>query len=389
MQFGATITGAEVACALGNDLDTCLAAIRRGESGLRPLAGFFGEHSGYSSLLGGWIPDRSIFAGRRYGLTSNAAVRISQAAVGRAGWTGPELRDAAVFVGSSRGNAGELFGVGRARRPIKLFRASNLMHSEIAAAVSIELSIRGPWQVFSNGCASGLDALGYAVQAVHSGFCDRALAVAIDLPLIPELLSAFQASGVLSRNNVNDPYHAETSGFLPAEAAVAVAVERGGSALGWARVGGYSATSDAFDSIGLPPDGAGLADCVKLTLARSSSGRVRAICPHATGTQNHARAELAALNKVFGGREEIDGVLLKPYTGHTLGASGLLDVALLAAMLRDGLLLPNRTGLSGGLPWLRLATGPQACGPDEEVLKLSVGMGGHNAAIILRGPAGR
>jgi hypothetical protein len=41
---------------------------------------------------------------------------------------------------------------------MRKLRASNSIHSEIAAAVSIELGVRGPWQLLSNGCSSGLDA---------------------------------------------------------------------------------------------------------------------------------------------------------------------------------------------------------------------------------------
>ena len=43
------------------------------------------------------------------------------------------------------------------------------MHSEMAAAISIELGIRGPYNVLSNGCSSGLDALGFGYMAVSSG----------------------------------------------------------------------------------------------------------------------------------------------------------------------------------------------------------------------------
>jgi 3-oxoacyl-[acyl-carrier-protein] synthase II len=375
------ITQAEVACALGNDLESCLTRLDRRQSGLKPLGEFFNAPSEFDSLLGGWIPDRSLLLGRRYGAASNLAVRVSQAVTRKAGWTTSDLRDAWVFVGSSRGNAGELLNAYPKRRPIKRFRASNLMHSEIAAAVSIELGIRGPWQVLSNGCAASLDALGWACLALHSDV-RKALVVAVDLPLIPELLVAFRASGVLSSNNVNDPYAATSTGFLPGEAAVALTLERSPVSKGWCAVEGYSATSDAFDSIGLPEDGRGMVDCMRAAIEKSQP--ISAVCPHATGTRTHARAEIAALGTVFGETTSTPCVLLKPYTGHTLGASGLLDVALTAAFLQRHLLPPNLPELQAGSPALPLPASPVPMSPNAALLKLSVGMGGHNAALILR-----
>jgi 3-oxoacyl-[acyl-carrier-protein] synthase II len=265
------------------------------------------------------------------------------------------------------------------------------MHSEIAAAVSIELGIRGPWHVLSNGCASGLDALGFACLTLNSQQAVRALVISVDLPLVPDLLAAFHASGVLSRNNMNDPYHPDTSGFLPGEAAVALALEQAEPGKGWASVEGYSVTSDAFDAIGIPEDGEGMAQCMQLTMARSDPGPLRAVCPHATGTLSHARAELSALSSTFADREQTPCLLVKPYTGHTLGASGLLDTALLAAFMARGELMPNLPGLTCGRPGLNLPAAPEPLESDARILKLSVGMGGHNAAVILRpvGPGRR
>lgn len=386
MAVGSVVTAAEAACALGNDLESCVTRINRGEPGLLPLGQLWGQAAEYAELLAGWIPDRRIFLGRRYGMTSNAAVHVSRVAVRRAGWTAAEIKEAWLFVGSSRGNAAEAFGGAGERRPIKLFRASNLMHSEIAAAVSIELGIRGPWQVLSNGCASGLDALGFACLAIESKAAPRALVVSVDLPLVPELLLAFRASGVLSRNQVNDPYSPNTTGFLPGEAAVAVTMERLPKDRGWCSVEGYAASSDAFDPIGLPEDGRGMAECMRQTLRNSGATKLAGVCPHATGTKSHAIAEIAALEATLSPSAPTPCMLIKPFTGHTLGASGLLDVALLAAFLKQGKRLPNLPGLTGGSPALEMKA-PASLKPAARIMKLSVGMGGHNASVILRAPA--
>jgi 3-oxoacyl-[acyl-carrier-protein] synthase II len=296
------------------------------------------------------------------------------------------IRESWLFAASSRGNAGEMLGGNAWRRPLRKFSASNTMHSEIAAAVSIELGIRGPWQMCSNGCSSGLDALGMAWMAVGSGLAPRAVVVAVDLPLVPQLLRDFRDTGLLSSNGVNDPFALEgsavTTGFLPGEAAVAVVIEREGRAAKLCRMEHYSANSDAYDALMIPEDGGGISDCVRAAIQWGDVSNVIALCPHATGTVNHARVEPSALLRALDGRR-VPLLPLKPYTGHALGASGLLDVALLAACMQEGRLpsvLPGLTSPACGLP---LNESPLAVKSGDRVIKLASGMGGHNAAVSL------
>lgn len=353
-----TITATEAVCALGSSLTDCLASWRGGKTGLA-------KHEG---LICGRIPDRSLLKGRRYGAASNLAVQAARAAVQRAGWSAAETREAWLFAASSRGNAAELLGQNAWRRPSPRFSASNTIHSEIAAAVSIELGIRGPWQMQASGCSAGLDALGMAWMALKAGMCQRALVVAVDLPLVPELIEAFRRTHLLSTNGVNDPLSPSTTGLHLGEAGAAVTLEL--AETGLAEVSTYRANSDAFDSLMIPEDGSALAELL------APLPRPALISPHATGTLNHARAEMQALHTAF--REIPPLLLLKPFTGHTLGACGLLDVALISGSLPQ---LPgNLSGLTG--------TSSEAITlrPGDEIIKITSGMGGHNAAVVLKVP---
>lgn len=351
-----TITAAEAVCAIGDSIPECLEAWRAGRSGLA-------EHE---CLLCGRIADRSVLKGRRYGAASNTAVHVARSAVQRAGWSTEETRTAWLFAASSRGNAGELLGQNGWRRPSPRFSASNTIHSEIAAAVSIELGIRGPWQMLSSGCSSGLDALGMAWMALRAGLTKRALVVAVDLPLVPELIRAFRDTHLLSTNGVNDPLSPQTTGLHLGEAGVAVTLES--ADVGLVEMTRYAANSDAYDSLMIPEDGASLAELL------SAFQRPVLLCPHATGTLNHALAESQAMRTAFGAMPPL--LLLKPFTGHTLGACGLLDVALIAAALPElpGN-LPGITGVPDVLP--KVHSG-------DTLLKIASGMGGHNAVVELR-----
>ena len=368
------VRAAEVVCALGGDLGSCMEVVRARQTALRPLREYPGGDFGRGDLLAGWIRDRGVFRGRRYGEASNVAVHVARLAVEQAGLGAEELSRAALWVGSSRGNLGELAGGARGRRPPGVFRASNQLHSEIAAAVSVELGVRGPWHVLSNGCASGLDALGFAADNLRMSNRRIALVVAVDLPLVEVLLDAFEETGALGHGDGNDPYSATARGFLPGEGAAALVLDTE-AADALCSVGRYGVGTDAFDSVAVPEDGGGLGPALEEV---AGADRVVAVVPHANGTRAGGASEQAALRGL--GWEPLGGVLLKPYLGHALGASGLVEAALLSGFLREGQLPPNLAGLTGGVLDLKRET----VEPGEAVLKISTAMGGHHAVVAFR-----
>ena len=308
-----------------------------------------------------------------------AALHVAREAVAAANWSAADLQDAAVVLGTSRGNAAGWLGPWPGRRPFRLMAASNTIHSEPAAAITIELGIHGPYQVLASGCSAGLDAIGIAALLVQGGIAPRAIAVAVDLPLVPCLLDSYASSGLLAKSATCDPYHPASSGFIPAEGAAALTLEP--LKPGLPALLGYSANSDAVDPLGMPMDGGRSIGLMRLAIERH--GRPRALCPHATGTGVHAIAEPAALQRAFPSGTRPSLHLLKPFTGHTIGASGLIETAILTAFLMQGQLPPNRQGLTSPECFELPDRVLDASGP---VFKLSHSMGGHNALLVLSPP---
>lgn len=304
-----------------------------------------------------------------------AALHVARQAVADAGWTSEDLRDAALVLGTSRGNAAGWLGPWPGRRPFKLMAASNTIHSEPATAISIEFQITGPNHVLASGCAAGLDAIGVAMMMLRCGLARRALAVAVDLPLVPMLLDNYAASGILSDRFQADPYRPGTSGFVPGEGAAAMAIEADGGR--HPRLSHYGCNSDACDPVGIPSNGGRTPE-----LFHSLASAPAAVCPHATGTAVQAAADPASLARIFpGGKPSLH--VLKPYLGHTIGASGLLESVVLARFLRDGCLPPNLPGMHAPAGFAMPDQMTSAAGP---VAKLSHGMGGHNALLVLSLP---
>jgi 3-oxoacyl-(acyl-carrier-protein) synthase len=383
---GVIVSGLGGASPLGSGIAEQVAAMNHRRPCLRPLAEHPEAGGACPDLLAGWISDRSWLSGRKYGGASNASVRAARMAVEDAGWTARDLADCHVFSGTSRGNTGELFGTWSARGPVRRLSTSNSMHSETASAVSVELGIRGPWLTLSNGCSSGLDALALAFLTLSTGAAKRALVVGVDFPLMPELLQQYLDTGILSTNNVNDPYSRDTSGMFPGEAVAALALEvsdRPGPRILAAR-----SNSDAYDNIALPADSAPTIRLLQetLDLPEIRERGVSAVCPHASGTLAHGMAEQNALARVFRdpARPPVSLHFMKPFTGHSLGACGVADAVLLCAFLRHQQLPPNLPALTTPDPERFTAPGTSLpFHPESCLLKIAAGMGGRNTIVAI------
>ena len=373
------ITGLGALSALGADVAEHRHAVARKQVPFQPLGRLLGTDSRHAARAGAWIEDRAMLNHRKWSPATMAALHVAREALAQAGWSGDDLRDAALVLGTSRGNAAGWLGPWPGRRPFRLMAASNTIHSEPASAISIEFGICGPNHVLASGCSAGLDAIGIAMMLVRCGAAPRALAVAVDLPLVPMLLDNYAASGILTGEARLDPYHPSTSGFVPAEGAAAMAI--GASVGGSPVLLHYGCNSDAADPVGIPRDGGRTPGLFESPAACGLE--IGAVCPHATGTAVQREADPAWLSRVFGNGTKPSLHLLKPMLGHTIGASGLLESVVLASFLRDGMLPPNVDGLHVPPGFELPVTEVRASGA---VAKVSHGMGGHNALLVMKAP---
>lgn len=371
-----SIVGSGALSGLGQGIEAHYRAISQGETAIRRLGELLGEDSPHADRAGAWISQREILTHRKWSPATMAALWVAREAVGACGWSAEELGGAALVVGTSRGNAAGWLGEWPGRRPFKLMAASNTIHSEPATAISIELGICGPNHVLASGCSAGLDALGLGKMLLEAGSAERALIVAVDLPLVPMLLDGYAASGLLGSGERLDPFGDGADGFFPGEGAAAVAlssVEAGENVLTH-----FSNNSDGKDPVGVPRDGGRTP--LLLGKAIQQCGAPSAICPHATGTRIQARAEREIFSKAISDPSTTLH-LLKPYFGHTVGASGLLESAVLLHFMENGVLPQNVAGTCG-TAFLHAPPAPIALsGP---VFKLAHGMGGHNALAVFQ-----
>jgi len=282
--------------------------------------------------------------------------------------------------------ASSSFHVGRLETefPARAYQPPRLDLGSFASEVSSWLDGRGtPW-CFSTACTSALAALKAAGMLLRHGTLDQALVIATELE---NLLSGsgFHSLGLLSTTHPK-PFAADRDGLVLGEAVAALHLTTRPElchATCW-RLDACELGLDVFSLTGINPDGSVVAQVIERALhsAGIDPAAIDLVKVHAAGAGATDEAEARALQRVFGERMPLL-LSLKPYIGHTLGASGLAELGLLLDCLALGALpgLPGDPAPDPAIP-LRLAE-PQPASAVRRVLLVGIGFGGGIGALVL------
>jgi len=239
--------------------------------------------------------------------------------------------------------------------------------------------IRGPGTVVSTACSSGTKAFGSAYRLIASGLADAVLVGAVD-SLCHMTLKGFRSLSILSDAPCR-PFSGERDGITIGEGIALFVLEREGEGL--ARLLGTGESSDAFHQSSPDPEGRGILSAMQKALQKSrlTPDAIDHINAHGTGTPLNDKVESQAIAQLFGSSVRV--VATKGYTGHALGASGAIEVALsLLAMERDW--LPRSMGAEPLAEEVRI--GITLCSEpmtSRFVLSNSFAFGGSNACVVL------
>ena len=244
-----------------------------------------------------------------------------------------------------------------------------------------------------SACASALQSIGLAYEQLLLGRQDVILAGGSDevTPIVLEsfrLLHALGEEPEFAPEEMSRPFDAKRCGLVCGEGAALLAVEtlehalaRGATPL--AEIIGYATICTGAQIS--QSDSASIVRCMKLALedAGVTPQNVDYVSAHATSTIAGDREEAMAIRELFGDSVPVSS--LKGQLGHTLGASGALETALLLEMLSRGILLPN-TNLgtpSEECSGLNLIQEPLERSPNI-ILKNCIAFGGVNATLIIK-----
>ncbi len=207
-----------------------------------------------------------------------------------------------------------------------VFQQQIQLHSDPADFVKQTYDLQGVAYGVSTACTSGARALMSAARLLNLGVCDAVICGGVDT-LSRLTINGFAALEVLS-DGIANPFSRHRNGINIGEAAAAFIVSREPLGEHLALLG-YGASSDAYHMSSPQPDGVGAAAAFQAALnhAQLSAEQIGWINLHGTGTRHNDQMESRAVAQIFG--LHTPATSTKPLTGHTLGAAGALEAALL------------------------------------------------------------
>ena len=244
-----------------------------------------------------------------------------------------------------------------------------------------KLNLTGPAYTISTACSSSAKAFSSARNLLTNNICDAIIVGGVDSHC------AFAQNGFFSLESLStkltNPMSQNRNGINLGEGCALFIMEKN-EKTNTIQLLGIGETSDAYHTTHPDPTGNGAIMAMKLALsdAKISPEKIDYINMHGTGTIANDTMESNAIHSVFGKNTLCAST--KPLTGHTLGASGAVELALSYLMLKHQFIIPHKYDgvYDKTLPQINLATGNETK-TLHYIQSNSFAFGGSNASIII------
>jgi len=407
------ITGLGAVTPVGNDVPTTWRALLAGKSGVATITRF--DASALPIRIAGEVKDfvldpavdlrearrQSLYT--RYAL--NAVLEATRAA--KLDMAQEDREQVGVIYGTGSGGLDLIFDnhdVYRERgyRRVAPTLIANMIPDAASGYIAIQLGAQGPNMAVTAACSTGGHNVGEAFETVRRGDAEVIITGSSEAPIHPTIMASFTTMRGLADDNERPdlackPFDARRNGFILSEGAAALVLESLDHALARgapivAEIVGYGNSADAIDMVAADETGAGAARAMKMALRKSGLApeAVDYINAHGTGTPLNDAAETQAIKSVFGAHaHRLMVSSTKSMLGHLMGAAGSVEALICALAIHDGRIPPT----------INLDQPDPACDLDyvpnmareariDVALSNSIGLGGHNSALILRRYAG-
>ena len=240
------------------------------------------------------------------------------------------------------------------------------------------LATTGPCITVSAACASSAKVFATAKRWLEQGIVDAVVAGGAD-SLCLSVIQGFHSLQLVSPEPCR-PFAPSRTGISLGEAAGFVLMSREQSQ-GAPRLLGVGESCDAYHMSSAPADGAGARLAMERALedARLGMAEIDYVNLHGTGTRANDDIEGRVCGALM-----TEGTLAsatKGWTGHALGAAGVVEVVLCLEALTSGLVPGTRNTTESEAPFdLVLENVEQSIGT---ALSNSFGFGGNNCSVVL------
>jgi len=264
-----------------------------------------------------------------------------------------------------------------------------IMNNSASGWVSVFFGIKGANFTLSSACSSGTYAVGEAFRKIKEGHVKVVLTGGIECMKDGHgcFMRGFDSLGTLTRSEDGKPmpFSNKRSGFLFSEGAgcilileeLELALERGATI--YAEIIDFNANSDAYNIIQIEPSGNQINQLIRKTIGEK---KIDYFNTHGTGTVLNDETEYNVIREIFGNKKNQPIInSTKGILGHTIGASGALEIAVTSLSIHKAQVHANLT--EDPITNLNLALDTL----DLEInyaLSTSYGFGGHNSAVLLK-----
>jgi 3-oxoacyl-[acyl-carrier-protein] synthase-1 len=244
--------------------------------------------------------------------------------------------------------------------------------------------LRGPCVTVATACSSSAKVFAQAARLIEARLADAALVGGVDT-LCGSVLFGFNALQLVSTEPCR-PFDVDRVGLSLGEAGGYALLERVDADEGGLRLCGYGESSDAYHMSAPHPDGLGAQQAMRDALARAglTAEAIGYLNLHGTATPANDAIEARTVAALFSNAmpDSLHAGSTKGWTGHTLGAAGIVESVTALLALERGL-LPGT---------LNSRTPDPACGPqirfdnaEREIrfaMNNSFGFGGNNCSLV-------
>lgn len=247
--------------------------------------------------------------------------------------------------------------------------------------VAHRLELNGPNMTINTACSSSAKVFATGARWLQTGLVDAVLVGGADT-LCLSVLHGFQALQLVS-TQVCRPFDEARDGINLGEAAGFALLVRAGEANDTGiHLSGYGESSDAHHMSHPHPQGKGARLAIDQALLQAGllPHQIDYINMHGTASRANDHIEGNLLAERFGNAVRASST--KGWTGHTLGAAGILEAIITIDALQTGL-VPGTLNLQNPDPAIALT--PLMSSEQVElhhVMSNSFGFGGNNASLI-------
>ena len=306
------------------------------------------------------------------------AIAASRAAIKQAGWQKGDLFG--INIGSSRG-ATSLFEKHhidflKSGKSATLSSPTTTL-GNISSWVAHDLQSHGPEISHSITCSTALHALLNGVAWLRSGMADKFLVGGSEAPLTEFTVAQMQAMKIYAKENLQYPCRAldlekKQNTMILGEGASVCCLEIGRRENALAFIEGIGYATELLEhNTSISAEATCFQKSMAMALHETKFSEVDAIVMHAPGTIKGDVSEYKAIQKIFG--ENIPLLTTNKWKiGHTLGASGMLNIEMALLMLQHQKF--------AGVPFLADKSGTRKL---QKILVNAVGFGGNAVSVLV------